>query len=197
MVEKHQAGDFDINRMAGYLKASLKRACNRYVEQATEFKRRDPVRLGLKVKEDLEFEGSVVEDGVRLGIDPDSLKSYIFEHIEHPSTVITEKLLALGHDVQYKTIQRLKRELVQTIEGLEDKPIPSFADMEAMGREKMDPKELKAPIPITGIFPYPKPKSKGILFEDLPEDEKLPEDVMVAIVQLVHENTKIAENEKN
>jgi len=194
VVEKQQTNEFDIHALAGYFKRSLWRACARYVRQDAEsmFIKHSMV----EVDEDLGLEGSVIEDGIRLDIDPDSLEPEVLKYIEHPSTVITEKLKALGYRVELRQVQRIRKKLRETIEDAGLEPIPSFADMVAMGREKMDPKELNEPIPITGIFPYPKPDRKGILFEDLPEDKDLPEDEMIEIVRLVHENTKIAENEK-
>jgi hypothetical protein len=56
------------------------------------------------------------------------------------------------------------------------RPIPTFADMEAMGKKKIWPKKLAIPASVS--------------------DEDLLEDAMVEIVQLVRENIKLAENEK-
>jgi len=176
LTEKYQTDDFDIKRMAGYFKKSLWRACTRAMRQGAEFKGKDLVRMDLEIDEDLEFEGSILEDGIRLRIDPDSLKAHVLEHIEHPSTVIHEHLLALGHDVHYKTIQRIKRELIEAIEELEVEPIPSFTDMVLEGKKKIRPKKLGEEIPIL--------------------DEELPEEEMAEVVRLVRKAVKLAENEK-
>ena len=163
------------------------------MQKTAEFKEKDLVRIGLEVDEDLEFEGSVLEDGIKLSIDPDSLKAHVFEHIEHPSTVIHEHFLALGYDVHYKTIQRLRREMLQAVEESEFGPIPSFADMVLEGKKKMKPEKLGEPIPISGTFQFP---DSGKVLPEKESDEDLPEDELVEIVRLVREAVELAETDK-
>lgn len=98
----------------------------------------------------------------------------MLKYIEHPSTVITEILLARGHDTNYKQIQRIRKKLRETIVVAELKPIPTFADMVEMGRQKVRPK---------------KPK--------LDYDEDIPDDAISEAIWLVRDGVKLEETQKN
>ena len=84
IVENYQEDVFDINRMAGYFKKSLWRACESYTEQVSE-----TVDLSreIEIDKDLLFEGSIADAKVWLDIQPDSLDAEVLKLIEHPSTV--------------------------------------------------------------------------------------------------------------
>jgi hypothetical protein len=170
VVEKYQEDAFDINRLAGYFKTSLERACENYAEQVSEtaFLSRE-----IEIDKDLIFEGRIDDAKAWLDIQPNSLDAEVLGLIEHPSTVITEILLAEGHNINYKQIQRIRKELRETIMGAGLKLAPTFAEMVAEGKRKM----------------WPKRYGKAI-------DVDYPEDAVSEVVWLVRDGVKLEENEK-
>jgi len=170
IVEKYQDDAFDINRMAGYFKRSLERACNTYAEQVSETA---DLSREVEIDKDLAFEGRIAEAKVWLDIQPNSLDAEVLGLIEHPSTVIAEILLARGHNTSIRQIQRIRKKLRETIMGAGLEPIPTFAEMEEMGRKKMHPKKYGEEIEVD-----------------------YPEGAVSEVVWLVRDGMKLEENEK-
>jgi hypothetical protein len=119
MAEGYRKKNFSAIKASGLVVRELWNSCIRYMQRQAGYTKDDALTLALRLDEDISQESANVqmEVGLRLELDPIQLN--IAENITLAATVLHGRFAEQGHQISYKKVQRLKREIDEVYEQAE------------------------------------------------------------------------------
>lgn len=179
MADGYKAKKFSAKKASGLVVKELWHSCIKYMERKAGYREDDALALALSLDESIaqKLIGSPLGFELRFELDP--IRLYMAENMTLKVTAIHRELTKLGHQINYKKVQRLKREVDEIYEQAEldmyELSLIFKSELYEILKLHNDEK-LGKPIPIS--------------------EEKLSESDEREISHLVRETTRVAETEE-